>query len=82
MSLLRSRQRSALVSPLIVLFNREAHNNSMLRAPGYNVPDDATRIRKIFHGIKSENPLVLAAVASVKTNPALRHDFDDAVDVL
>ena len=45
--------------------------NDMLSIPGYAVPNGGTRARKLILNIKSNNPKLLATIASIKTSVAL-----------
>ena len=60
---------------------RSAHNN-MLLVPDYVVPNHATRVRKVLSNTRSNNPTLLASIASVQTSTTLRNDFQKTVDTL
>ena len=64
-----------------VSIHRNAYND-MVQAPNYAAPDDPTRVRKLLANIRSSNPKVIAAVASVQASPILRADFEQAVDTV
>ena len=48
----------------------------------YVVPNPATRVRKLLSNIRSNNPALLASIASVQTSTTLRNDFEQTVDIL
>ena len=54
--------------------HRSTHNN-MLLVPDYVAPNPATRVRKLLLNIRSNNPTLLASIASVQTSMTLRNDF-------
>ena len=64
-----------------VEINRSAHNN-MLSVPDYVVYNPATRVCKLLSNIRSNNPTLLASIASVQTSMTLRNDFEQTVDTL
>jgi hypothetical protein len=62
-----------------VSIHRDAYND-METVPGYAIPDDGTRVRKLLHGI--QDPKLDAAVAAIKAAATLRNDFEEAVDFI
>ena len=54
----------------------------MLSVPDYVVPNPATRVHKLLSIIRSNNPTLLASIASVQTSTTLRDDFEQTVDTL
>ena len=68
-------------------FNRfiKIHRSShidMLSVPDYVVPNPATRVHKLLSNIDSDNPALLASIASVQTSTTLRNCFEQTVDTL
>ena len=61
--------------------HRSAHNN-MLLVPDYIPPNPATRVRKLLLNIRSNNPTLLASIASVQNSTTLGNDFEQTVDTL
>ena len=49
---------------------------------GYVVPNPATRVRKLLSNIRSNNPALLASIASVQISTTLRNEFEQTVDTL
>ena len=64
-----------------VKIDRSAHND-MISVSDYVVPNPATIVRKILSNIRSNNPTLLASIASVQTSTTLRNDFEQTVDPL
>ena len=54
----------------------------MLLVHDYVLPNPATRVCKILSNIRSNNPTLLASIASVQTSTTLRNDFEQTVDTL
>ena len=54
----------------------------MLSVPDYVVPNPATRVHKSLPNIRSNNPSLLASIASVQKSTTLRNDFEQTVDTL
>ena len=48
----------------------------------YVVPNPATRVRKLQSNIRSNNPALLASIASVETSTTLRNHFEQTLDTL
>ena len=64
-----------------VEIHRSAHND-MLSVPNFIAPNPATRVRKLLTNIRSTNPSLLAAIASIQTSAILRNDFELTVDTI
>ena len=54
----------------------------MLSVPDYVVPNPAKRLRKLLSNIRSNNPALLASIASVQTSATPRNDFEPTVNTL
>ena len=61
--------------------HRSTHNDVLL-VPDYVVPNPATRVHKLLSNVRSNNPTLLASIASVQTSTAHRNDFEQTVDTL
>ena len=61
--------------------HRSAHNY-MISVPDYVVPNPATRVHKLLSIIRSNNPTLLASIASFQTSTTLINDFEQTVDTL
>ena len=61
--------------------HRSAHNDTP-SVPDYVVPNSVTRVRKLLSNIRSNNPNLLASIASVQTSTTLRNYFEQTVDTL
>ena len=57
-----------------VKIHRSSHND-IISVPDYVVPNPATRVRKLLSNIRSNNPTLLASIASVQTSTTLRNNF-------
>ena len=60
----------------------KSDHNGMLLVPDYVVPNPATRVHKLLSNVRSNNPTLLASIASVQTSMARRNDFEQTVDTL
>ena len=54
----------------------------MRSVPDYVVPNPATRVRKLLSNTRSNNPTLLASIASFQTSTTLRNEFYQTVDTL
>ena len=57
-----------------VTIHQSAHND-MLTRPGYVIPNDGTLVRKLLANIRSQNPIILASIANIKTSIISRNNF-------
>ena len=54
----------------------------MDKANDYPTPDEGTRVCRLIANITRRDPLLAAALASIKATPTLRNNFEDTVDIL
>ena len=59
-----------------------AREEGTLTTFDYVVPNPATRVHKLLSNIRSNNPSLLASIASVQTSTTLRNDFEQTVDTI
>ena len=64
-----------------VVIHRNAFNK-MDKAKNYPTLDEGTRVRQLIANITTRDPLLAAALASIKVTPTLRNKFEDTVDIL
>ena len=76
-----TEEKSNFTFDRFVKIHRSAHND-MLSVPNYVVPNPATIMCKLLYNIRSNNPTLLASIASVQTPTTLRNDFEPTVDTL
>ena len=54
----------------------------MISIPDYVFPNPATRVRKLLSNVRSNNPTLLASIASVQTSTTFINDFEKTVETL
>ena len=64
-----------------VTIHRNAFNE-MDKAKNCPTPDEGTRVHQLIANITTWDPLLAAALASIKATLTLRNNFEDTVDIL